>query len=140
MTTSLFNDFVLCFRKFSTEKSAKVWSVEEKPMRLSEEDYLFVEQPSKDFFCPVTYSLLLQPHLTSCCGNHISQEASSIQREGGACPLCNTHPWNTMFSKHFRRQVKLLQVFCCYENRGCEWQGELARYEEHILSCPNKPG
>ena len=132
---------MLCIRKFATEKSEKVYSFKEKPMRLSKEDYLFVEEPSEDFFCPVTRSLLLQPHLTSCCGNHISQEAaSSIQREGGACPLCNTHPWNTIFSKHFQHQVELLQVFCCYEDRGCEWQGEQARYEEHILSCPIKPG
>ena len=82
-----------------------------QPKPLLEEDYLFVEQPSKDFFCPVTFSLLLQPHLTSCCGNHISQEAASrIQREGGPCPLCNTHSWSTFFSKHFQRQVKSLCV------------------------------
>ena len=130
---------MLCFRKFASEKSVKGSSFKEKPMRSSEQDFLFVEEPSKDFFCPVTFGLLLQPHLTSCCGNHISQEASRIQKEGGACPLCNTHSWNTMFSKHFRRQVKLLQVFCCYENRGCEWQGELARYEEHTSSCFMKP-
>ena len=106
----------------------------------SEENYLvFVEEPSEDFFCPVTHSLLLQPYLTSCCGNHISQEAASrIQRKGGACPLCRSHPLSTTLNKHFQRQVRSLHVFCCYEDRGCEWQGEVARYEEHISSCPNK--
>ena len=102
-----------------------------------EEDYQFVEQPPKDLLCPVTFGLLLQPHLTSCCGNHMSQEAASrIQREGGACPLCNTHPWNTMFSKHFQRQVKSLHVFCCHDHRGCGWQGELANFDSHVQSCP----
>ena len=108
-----------------------------QPRPSSEEDYVFVEQPSKDFFCPVTFSLLLQPHLTSCCGNHISQEAASrIQREGGACPICNTHPWSSMFSKHFQRQVKSVHVFCRHEDRGCGWQGELTNFNSHVQSCP----
>ena len=108
-----------------------------QPRPSSEEDYVFVEQPSKDFFCPVIFSLLLQPHLTSCCGNHISQEAASrIQREGGACPICNTHPWSSMFSKHFQRQVKSVHVFCRHEDRGCGWQGELTNFNSHVQSCP----
>ena len=50
--------------------------LEKKRQYNIEEDYPFVEQPSDDFFCPVTFSLLLQPHLTSCCGKHLSQEAA----------------------------------------------------------------
>ena len=110
-----------------------------QPEPSSEEDYLFVEQPSKDLFCPVMFGLLLQPHLTSCCGNHISQEAASrIQREGGACPLCNTNPWSTLFSKHFQRQVKSVHVFCRHDDRGCGWQGELANFDSHVQTCPMK--
>ena len=101
----------------------------------SEEDYLFVEQPSKDLFCPVTFGLLLQPHLTSCCGNHISQEAASkkIRR---VCPLCKTRPLNTILNKHFQRQVMSVRVFCRHDDRGCGWQGELANFESHVQSCP----
>ena len=103
----------------------------------SEEDYLFVEQSLKDYFCPVTFGLLLQPHLTSCCGNHISQEAASrIQREGGACPICNTHPLSTMLNKYFQRQVKSVLVFCHHDDRRCGWQGELANFDSHVQSCP----
>ena len=110
-----------------------------QPKLSSEEDYLFVEQPSKDYFCPVTFGLLLQPHLISCCGNHISQEAASrIQREGGACPLCKTRPWSTMLNKHFQRQVKSVRVFCRHDNRGCGWQGELADFDSYVQSCPMK--
>ena len=56
---------------------------------VGEETFLFVEQPPADFFCPVTTDLLLQPHLTSCCGNYLSEEAiktkksmSPLQRSG----------------------------------------------------------
>ena len=84
-------------------------------------------------------TLLLQPHLTLCCGNHISEEAASrIQREGGACPLCNAPQWSTVLSKHFQRQVNALRLFCYHKDRGCEWQGELSDMERHIQSCPRK--
>ena len=96
---------------------------------------VFVEQPSGDFYCPVTYGLLLQPHLTSCCGKHISQEASTRIRRG-ACPLCNTASWSTVLNKHFQRQVNEMRVFCCHDDRGCDWQGELSELEHHVHSCP----
>ena len=101
---------------------------------LTEQEYSFVEQPSEDFFCPVTTGLLLQPHLTECCGKHLSQEAAT--RVQGVCPLCNTAGFNTMLNGHFLRQVNKLHVFCRYEERGCGWQGELSDLERHIRSCP----
>ena len=106
-----------------------------------EEDYPFVEQPSDDFFCPVTFGLLLQPHLTSCCGNHLSQEAvTRVQGEGGACPLCKASQWSTVLNKHFQRQVNSLCVFCRHEDKGCGWQGELAAFTHHVQSCPMTGG
>ena len=96
----------------------------------------FVEQPPKDFFCPVTYGLLLQPHLTACCGNHLSQEtATLIQREGVRCPLCNEIGLKTMLDKGFQRKVNELRVFCHCEDRGCGWQGSLSDLERHVHSC-----
>ena len=106
---------------------------------MTSKEYTFVEQPSEDFFCPVTYGLMFQPHLTECCGKHLSQEAATrIQGEGGACPLCNTPNLKTTLNKHFRRQVNALYVFCCHEDRGCGWQGELSELKHHIQSCPMK--
>ena len=117
------------------------FSKEPRQVPSVDEDYPFVEQPSDDFFCPVTMGLLLHPHLTSCCGNHISEEAASrIQREGGACPLCKKKDWSTMFSKHFQRQVNSLRVFCRHEDRGCGWQGELTAFHHHVNSCPMRDG
>ena len=105
----------------------------------TEQNYYFVEQLSEDFYCPVTFNLLLQPHLTECCGKHISQEAATrIQGEGGACPLCKEAHLNTMLDKNIRRQVNELRVFCHHEDRGCGWQGELSDLEHHVQSCPMK--
>ena len=103
------------------------------------EDTLFVEPPDDSFFCPVTLELLLQPHLTSCCGGHISADAvSRVQGGDHPCPLCGARTWNTVLNKHFQRQVRALRVVCCYENRGCVWQGALSYQERHIESCSMK--
>ncbi|CAI8036815.1 TNF receptor-associated factor 4 [Geodia barretti] len=119
-------------------------SVEKSPLqpkteecRLSpEEDYPFVEKPSEDIFCPVTLGLLLQPHLTSCCGKHLSEEsATRIEGEGGPCPLCKSPDWSTVLDKHVRRQVNQLHVFCHHKEKGCWWKGELSHFTKHIQSC-----
>ena len=108
-------------------------------MASTEQEFHFVEEPSKDFFCPVTFGLLLQPHLTSCCGKHLSQEAATrIQGEGGACPMCKKPHLTTMLNKHFLRQVNELHVFCHLKDRGCRWKGELSDLQRHIKSCPMK--
>ena len=49
--------------------------------------------------------------------------------------MCSTSQWRTMLNKHFQRQVNLLCVFCPHEDRGCGWQGELAAYAQHVMSC-----
>ena len=107
---------------------------------LLEDDYPFVEQPSEDFFCPVTFGLLLQSHQTQCCGKIISQEAvMRIQRKGEVCPLCKASGWRTMEDKHFQRQVRALRVFCRHKDKGCGWQGDLADLQAHVLSCEHCP-
>ena len=92
----------------------------------------------------MTYGLLLQPHLTACCGNHLSEAAAMkiqgettiwIQGEGGACPLCKMPDMVTLPDKCFLRQVKQLHVFCRHKERGCEWQGELFNLDHHLQSC-----
>ena len=66
-----------------------------------EQEYQFVEQPSEDFFCPVTYDLLLQPHLTECCGKHLSQYAATMIKDAGdPCPMCKETNLSTMLDRH----------------------------------------
>ena len=107
--------------------------------RADQRDYDFVEQPSQDFFCPVTLELLLEPQLTSCCGHHLSLEASSrLQREGKACPLCNETGWSTVLDKFHRRRVHELRVRCPHRGSGCDWVGEVNSVERHAGCCPKR--
>lgn len=100
-------------------------------------DLQFIEIPTEDFFCPVTFELLQQPQLTLCCGNHLSADAvTRVQASDLPCPLCGTSPWNTVLDKHFQREVVALGVYCHHQDRGCVWQGELSALDTHAESCP----
>ncbi len=46
-------------------------------LQAAELDYDLVEQLDQDYFCPVSLELLVEPHQTSCCGHHISQQAAN---------------------------------------------------------------
>ena len=114
-------------------------STEDKLSRSTGQDYDFVERPSPDFFCPVTLELLLEPQLTSCCGHHLSPEASTrLQREGKACPLCNETGWSTVLDKFHRRKVHELRVRCPHRGSGCDWVGEVNGVERHAGCCPKR--
>ena len=105
-----------------------------------DQEYDFVEQPSQDFFCPVTMELLMEPQLTSCCGHHLSAEASTrLQREGKACPMCNEQQWTAMLDKFYRRRTHELRVRCPHKRSGCDWEGEVGGAEQHTASCLKRP-
>ena len=100
----------------------------------------FVKKPSENFFCPFTLKVLMEPYLTSCCGEHLSKEAATrIQGASGVCPFCKEPNWSTELNKSFRRQVHELQVFCPHRERGCQWVGELGALKHHEESCGNRP-
>ena len=96
-----------------------------------EHEYDFIEQPPEEFFCPVTLAVLLEPYLTQCCGNHLSQEA--YQRlQGRPCPVCREGNLTAVKDKFHRRKVLSLKVRCPHKAEGCEWQGELRGLEQHL--------
>ena len=100
------------------------------------EEFDFVEHPSKDFFCPVTFELLLDPHLTACCGNHLSQRAvTRLKNEGKPCPICKEPDLATMLDKFHRRKVCEVKVHCPHSPSGCEWVGEVGDLIHHTQTC-----
>ena len=94
-------------------------------------EYHFVEQPPDEYFCPVTFAVLLEPYQTRCCGNHLSQEA--YQRlQGQACPVCREENLTAVDDKFHKRKVLSLKVRCPHKAEGCEWEGELGSLEQHL--------
>ena len=118
----------------------QVSSAADEQPRSMERDFIFVERPSEDFFCPVSLELLLEPQLTSCCGHHLSLEAATrLQREGKACPLCNGEQWSIMLDKYHRRKVHEVRVRCWHTDNGCAWVGEVNDLKRHADACEKRP-
>ena len=111
-------------------------------MAQPDEDYHFVHKHSDDYYCPILSILLLEPHLTACCGKHLSEKTvRKIQhKHRNICPLCNTEPLITMKDNYFRRQVRESAVFCSNKSRGCKWVAELSSLKEHMEECCYKFG
>ena len=101
-----------------------------------QEEYDFVERPSEDFFCPVTFELLLYPHQTTCCGNHLSEKAvKKLKDAGKPCPMCKEPQLATVHDKFYSRSVRKVLVYCSNKSGGCEWKGEISSLKQHIDSC-----
>ena len=118
----------------------RVPSTVDKQPRSLEREFDFVERPPQDFFCPVTFELLLEPQQTSCCGNHLSPEAATrLKRERKLCPVCNGEEWSVVLDKYHRRKVREVRVRCWYKESGCEWEGEVNELKRHDDSCVKRP-
>ena len=106
----------------------------------TQKEFDFVERPSEDFFCPVTFELLLNPHQTTCCGNHLSEKAvRRLQRDGKPYPMCKEPQLSTVQDKFHRRRVSAVQVRCPHTPSGCEWVGEVGLEDQHSATCPKRP-
>ena len=96
-----------------------------------EREYDFVEQPPEEFFCPVSFAVLLEPYQTQCCANQLSQEA--YQRlQGQPCPVCREENLAAVKDNYHKRRVLSLKVRCPHKAEGCEWEGELRSLEQHL--------
>ena len=103
-------------------------------------EYDFVEEPSRDCYCPVTFELLRDPHQTTCCGHHISATAGAkLQQEGKPCPMCKEPSFTTHADKYFKRVVNGLKVRCPHKGSGCEWEDDLGSLDQHTMGCPKRP-
>ena len=98
-------------------------------------EYKFVTEPDDYFFCPVNYDLLLQPHQSTCCGNHFSPEAVTVF-QGNECPLCKKKNFTAQPNKYFGDRVRSLDVFCEHKEKGCEWKGKVSDLQHHMETCP----
>ena len=100
-------------------------------------DYDFVSNPPDELNCSICLSVLRDPNLTDCCGNHFCQLCiRRLKSEGKPCPLCQEQDYTVMLDKFFVRKVNELLIKCPSSGQGCEWVGELGSIERHLdVSC-----
>ena len=100
--------------------------------KFSFRNYEFVQQPSKDFECPVCLEILKEPFLTACCGNHFCKPCvDTTKKTDDHCPLCK-ETMSGIVDKKFQRKINVLQVYCLNRSNGCTWMGELGNLEKHL--------
>ena len=100
-------------------------------------EYDFVEQPPEEYFCPVSFAVLLEPYQTQCCGNLLSKE-SYERLQGQPCPVCREENLTATKDKFHMRKVATLKVRCPHKAEGCEWEGELGSLEQHLNTNSSK--
>ena len=93
--------------------------------------YHLVEEISETHVCPITRELLLEPHVTMCCGVHISQSAA-LKSANQPCEQCGEEELVTKPDKSHQREIKSLAVYCKNKAMGCKWNGELGNLAGHL--------
>ena len=126
----------------SRARGRKSWSEDLKDSSFSLEhslgasggyDYDFIDSPSDELTCSICLSVLRDPNLTSCCGNHFCRSCiTRIRDEGNPCPLCQDGDYTIMLNKSLVRKVNELKVKCPNSQCGCEWVGEVKEVRHHV--------
>ena len=116
------------------------------------DEFEFVSIPvNKDYFCPVSLEVMMNPRQTDCCGTHISTGvAEKLAAEGNPCPLCkascpgphtrsNDRVFTTHRDQYFQRIILDQTVRCPHRKNSCEWIGPLREVRDHSASCSFRP-
>ena len=62
---------------------------------------------NQEFICPICLTILQEPFLTECCGQHLCAGCvANVKKRFNECPICRHEPLNGMIDKHFRRRLK----------------------------------
>ena len=99
----------------------------------------FVEPPPKQFQseCSICLQILREPRLIDCCGHNYCEACiERVGKDGKPCPLCNEPGFTTMANKGLKRTLHEFRVYCPHRLRGCEWESELGKLDEHLNSDP----
>ena len=116
-------------------------SIEDSPENLGGYDCEFVTALPEAFQteCPICLSILKEPCLISCpCGQKICSECvKKIKEEGKPCPLCNKTDFMFIRDYGLERYLKAQDVHCSKKKLGCQWQGKLGDFEQHLNENPS---
>ena len=122
------------------QSDPREWPASDQTEKLPEQEYDFIEDLPQEFFCPVTFELLRDPQLTTCCGHLLSRRVvTKLQQEGKPCPMCKDPSFPSVPNKHFKRKVDELKVRCPHKRNECKWEGQLGNFAQHSKSCPKRP-
>ena len=87
--------------------------------------------------CSICLLIFRQPHLLSCCGHNFCKDCiAHIMADSQPCPLCKSNSFTMLRNQDLERALAQLEVSCVNSKLGCDWTGELGRYDQHLNVSP----
>ncbi len=118
---------------------------------LNEFGYTFVDPLPDKYLCGICKSVLNEPHVTECCGQHFCKNCLEesenpgnfpFQRQsvfGGSratkCPHCRQINFRHFRYLPFKREIDSLKVYCPRKSSGCNVQLDYADKNKHEEIC-----
>ena len=99
----------------------------------------FIVKPSEDFLCPICAKVLVEPHVTECCGQHFCEHCLTkwFKEQGSViCPHCRSINFAHIRYLPMKRKINDLQVFCSNKKDGCTSITTVSHLEAHLSECP----
>ena len=101
-------------------------------------DVEFVEKPNVPLKteCLICHLILRDPCETECCGNYICKVcAEEYEKRKADCFLCRKNLKYREAPAH-KRLLSQLKVYCTHREQGCQWKGELSKFDGHLNFSP----
>ena len=98
----------------------------------------FVVEPSEDFLCPICSKVLVEPHVTECCGQHFCEQCLTkwFKEQGSViCPHCRSINFAHIRYLPMKRKINDLQVLCSNKKDGCALITTVSQLESHLSEC-----
>ncbi len=131
---------------FAVPKVSSILCVNTESLCLNESSYTFVEPLPDKYLCGICKSVLNEPHVTECCGQHFCKNClektksenaygSFNRRMAKTCPHCRQDNFNHIRYLPFKREIDSLKVYCPRKSRGCDIQPDYADKNTHEETC-----
>ncbi len=111
-------------------------SITELSISELELEYTFVEPLPDKYLCGICKSVLKEPHVTECCGQHFCKNClEKSKSKSESCPICRRNKFNHIKYLPFVREIDELKVYCARSSSGCTAKLEYADRNNHDKVC-----
>lgn len=99
------------------------------------DEYSFVKNIPQDYICTICTTLLKDPHVTECCGQHfciVCLKTWFTKNKTKQCPHCRTADCYYIRYLPMKRDIDELEVYCTNKDHGCTHIVKLGEVYEHV--------
>ncbi len=115
----------------------------------------FIDTIPDRFNCNICTSVLTEPELSVCCGQHYCSSCLKqwfVKQRKESCPHCRAEgsKFQHVLNRSVSSEINQLKVQCSNSGQGCTWTGELGDLKTHLqtrsgcrfekIDCTNKCG